>query len=80
VDVGATAVPSRGGLLRALLVTARSRQCAKNVLVFGAPVTGGVLLKPAASARTVLALVALCLVASGMDAALLRSKATAVRP
>jgi decaprenyl-phosphate phosphoribosyltransferase len=66
VDVGATAVPGRGGLLRALLTTARPRQWAKNVLVFGAPITGGVLLEPSALTRTVLAFVALCLVASGM--------------
>jgi decaprenyl-phosphate phosphoribosyltransferase len=66
VDVGATAVPSRGGLPRALLVTARPRQWAKNVLVFGAPVTGGVLLEPVALVQTLLAFLALCLVSSGM--------------
>jgi decaprenyl-phosphate phosphoribosyltransferase len=52
-------------VLWALLVTARPRQWAKNVLVFGAPVTGGVLLQPTALVKTVLAFVALCLVASG---------------
>jgi decaprenyl-phosphate phosphoribosyltransferase len=55
-----------GGLPRALLVTARPRQWSKNVLVFGAPITGGVLLQPTPFARTVLAFVAFCLVASGI--------------
>jgi decaprenyl-phosphate phosphoribosyltransferase len=65
VDVGATAVPGRGGVLWALLVTARPRQWVKNVLVFGAPVTGGVLLQPTALVKTLVAFVALSLVASG---------------
>jgi decaprenyl-phosphate phosphoribosyltransferase len=65
VDVGATAVPGRGGVLWALLVTARPRQWMKNVLVFGAPVTGGVLLQPTALVKTLVAFVALSLVASG---------------
>src|SRR5215211_7502107 len=65
VDLGA-GTRDRGGLLRALLVTARPRQWAKNVLVFGAPITGGVLLQPTPFARTVLAFVAFCLAASGI--------------
>ena len=56
----------RGGLLAALVITARPRQWSKNVLVFGAPITGGVLLQPTPFARTVLAFVAFCLVASGI--------------
>jgi decaprenyl-phosphate phosphoribosyltransferase len=56
----------RGGLGRALLVTARPRQWAKNVLVFGAPITGEALLKPASLTRAVLAFVAFCLASSGM--------------
>src|SRR5215207_11688263 len=55
----------RGGLLRALLVTARPRQWSKNVLVFGAPSTGGVLLEPIPFVRTILTFAAFCLVASG---------------
>jgi decaprenyl-phosphate phosphoribosyltransferase len=56
----------RRGLLWALVATARPRQWAKNVLVFGAPATGGVLLQPHAAARTVVTFVAFCLVASGV--------------
>jgi decaprenyl-phosphate phosphoribosyltransferase len=56
----------RGGLVRALLLTARPRQWSKNVLVFGAPITSGVLLEPVPFIRTVLAFVAFCLVASGV--------------
>jgi decaprenyl-phosphate phosphoribosyltransferase len=56
----------RAGLIHALLVTARPRQWAKNVLVFGAPATGGVLLESEAFARVVVAFLALCLAASGI--------------
>jgi decaprenyl-phosphate phosphoribosyltransferase len=56
----------RGGLAQALLVTARPRQWSKNVLVFGAPITGGVLLQPIPFIRTILTFVAFCLVASGV--------------
>jgi decaprenyl-phosphate phosphoribosyltransferase len=56
----------RVGLLRALLITARPRQWAKNVLVFGAPATGGVLLEPGPFARASAAFLAFCLVASGV--------------
>jgi decaprenyl-phosphate phosphoribosyltransferase len=56
----------RGGLARALLVTARPRQWSKNILVFGAPITGGVLLEPIPFVRTILTFVAFCLVASGI--------------
>jgi decaprenyl-phosphate phosphoribosyltransferase len=56
----------RGGLARALLVTARPRQWSKNVLVFGAPITGGVLFEPIPFVRTILTFAAFCLVASGI--------------
>src|SRR5918993_3292571 len=65
VDLG-SGTRDHGGLLRALLVTARPRQWSKNVLVFGAPITGGVLLEPIPFVRTILAFVAFCLVASGI--------------
>jgi decaprenyl-phosphate phosphoribosyltransferase len=61
-------VPSEAGatgtLAGAILTTARPRQWAKNVLVFGAPATGSVLFEPAALASTIAALIAFCLVAS----------------
>ena len=57
---------ARVGLVRALLVTARPRQWTKNVLVFGAPATGGVLLEPEPFARALAAFLAFCLVASGV--------------
>jgi decaprenyl-phosphate phosphoribosyltransferase len=56
----------RGELGRALLVTARPRQWAKNLLVFGAPITGHALLQPGPLARAALTFVAFCLVSSGM--------------
>jgi decaprenyl-phosphate phosphoribosyltransferase len=56
----------RGELGRALLVTARPRQWAKNLLVFGAPITGHALLQPGPLARATLTFVAFCLVSSGM--------------
>jgi decaprenyl-phosphate phosphoribosyltransferase len=54
----------RRSLPRAILATARPRQWAKNVLVFGAPATGGVLWERPGPA--VAAFVAFCLVASGV--------------
>jgi decaprenyl-phosphate phosphoribosyltransferase len=56
----------RHGLLRDILSTARPRQWAKNVLVFGAPATGGVLLERDALLSAVAAFVAFGLVASGV--------------
>jgi decaprenyl-phosphate phosphoribosyltransferase len=56
----------RIGLVRALLVTARPRQWAKNILVFGAPATGGVLLEREAFAGAAVAFLAFCLAASGI--------------
>lgn len=54
-----------GAILRGLLVSSRPRQWTKNLLVFGAPATGRVLLEPQALASATLAFVAFCLVASG---------------
>lgn len=64
----ATGQPSRSSgarLLRALLATARPRQWTKNLLVFGAPATGAVLLEAEALASAILAFIAFCLAASG---------------
>jgi decaprenyl-phosphate phosphoribosyltransferase len=58
--------PRRIELVRALFVTARPRQWAKNVLVFGAPATGGVLLELEAFAKAAAAFLAFGLVASGL--------------
>jgi decaprenyl-phosphate phosphoribosyltransferase len=55
----------RGELGRALLVTARPRQWVKNVLVFGAPITGHALLQAGPLARATLTFVAFCLASSG---------------
>jgi len=62
----ATGESRRTGLTRAILSTARPRQWAKNVLVFGAPATGGVLLEPVPLLSAVAAFIAFCLVASGV--------------
>jgi decaprenyl-phosphate phosphoribosyltransferase len=58
--------PSSKPMAVALVSTARPRQWTKNVLVFGAPATGGVLTQPAVVASTIGAFVAFCLVASGV--------------
>jgi decaprenyl-phosphate phosphoribosyltransferase len=65
LDMPAGELP-RHGLLRNIVSTARPRQWAKNVLVFGAPATGGVLLERDALVSAVAAFVAFCLVASGV--------------
>ena len=52
--------------LAPLIITARPRQWAKNVLVFGAAVVGGALLGPELLIRATLAFVAFCLASSGM--------------
>lgn len=57
--------PARS-LAAAIASTARPRQWTKNLLVFGAPVTGGVLTDPDVLTSTVAAFVAFCLVASGV--------------
>jgi decaprenyl-phosphate phosphoribosyltransferase len=54
------------GPIGAVLATARPRQWVKNLLVFGAPATGGVLLEIPALAASVLAFIAFCLGASGV--------------
>jgi decaprenyl-phosphate phosphoribosyltransferase len=53
-------------LARAILKTARPRQWSKNVLVFGAPATGGVLLTRSALTPAVVAFGSFCLAASGV--------------
>jgi decaprenyl-phosphate phosphoribosyltransferase len=58
---------TRWGLLaRALLLSARPRQWARNILVFAAPSTGGVLFQPGTLSRTTMAFVVFCLAASGI--------------
>ncbi|MEJ7724844.1 MAG: UbiA family prenyltransferase, partial [Ilumatobacteraceae bacterium] len=54
-----------GTPLRALLAEARPKQWAKNVLVFAAPGAAGVLDDPQELGLTVVAFIAMCLVASG---------------
>jgi decaprenyl-phosphate phosphoribosyltransferase len=54
------------GTVRSLVVTARPRQWVKNLLVFAAPGTAGVLFQPWALGRTLIAFVAFCLASSGM--------------
>ena len=56
---------SRLALAWAFVRLARPRQWIKNTLVFAAPVAAGVLLESGPLARTLVAFVALCLVASG---------------
>jgi decaprenyl-phosphate phosphoribosyltransferase len=64
IDYGQlSSLPSLG---RDLLLAARPRQWAKNILVFGAPVTGGVLDNPARVAETGIAFIAFCAVASAV--------------
>jgi decaprenyl-phosphate phosphoribosyltransferase len=53
-------------LIRSLVATARPRQWIKNVLVFAAPATAGVLLQPAALAKAMIAFVAFSLASSAM--------------
>jgi decaprenyl-phosphate phosphoribosyltransferase len=55
-----------GAWLSAVLTAARPRQWVKNLLVFGAPATGGVLTQPDALASASLAFLAFCLASSGM--------------
>jgi len=50
----------------AIVSTARPRQWTKNILVFGAPATGGVLFEPGVLSSAVAAFVAFCFVASGI--------------
>ena len=52
--------------IRAIVTTARPRQWTKNILVFGAPATGGVLFEPGVLSSAVAAFVSFSLVASGI--------------
>jgi decaprenyl-phosphate phosphoribosyltransferase len=62
-----TPVPRRPGRLgRSLIVTARPRQWAKNILVFGAPAVGGTLLELDLLARAMVAFVTFCMASSAM--------------
>jgi decaprenyl-phosphate phosphoribosyltransferase len=56
----------RRSRVRSLVDTARPRQWIKNALVFAAPATAGVLLEPAALAKTLVAFAAFCLASSAM--------------
>jgi decaprenyl-phosphate phosphoribosyltransferase len=56
--------PRQRAVIRSLLATARPRQWIKNALVFAAPATAGVLLEPAALAKTLVAFVAFCMASS----------------
>lgn len=59
-------VSRQRALIRSLVATARPRQWIKNVLVFAAPATAGVLLQPAALAKAMIAFVAFSLASSAM--------------
>jgi decaprenyl-phosphate phosphoribosyltransferase len=56
--------PPRGSLVRGLIRTARPKQYVKNVLVFAAPVAGGVLTDPGVPVKELLTFIAFCLVSS----------------
>ena len=56
----------RAGAVGALVSSARPRQWAKNVLVFGAPATGGVLLAASSLVPVLFAFASFCLTASGV--------------
>jgi decaprenyl-phosphate phosphoribosyltransferase len=55
----------RRGVIAGVVVTARPRQWAKNVLVFAAPATGGALSHPSAVFEAIVAFLVLCIVSSG---------------
>jgi decaprenyl-phosphate phosphoribosyltransferase len=55
----------RHGVIAGVVLTARPRQWAKNVLVFAAPATGGVLSHPSAVFEAIVAFLVLCIVSSG---------------
>jgi decaprenyl-phosphate phosphoribosyltransferase len=63
---GETESRRRSSTLRAVVSTARPNQWTKNLLVFGAPASGGVLMEPDVLLSTVAAFVAFCLVSSGI--------------
>lgn len=59
-------IPRQRAVIRSLVATARPRQWIKNVLVFAAPATAGVLLQPAALAKATVAFVAFSMASSAM--------------
>ena len=61
-----TAAGQRRGVIAGIVVTARPRQWAKNVLVFAAPATGGVLSQASAVFEAIVAFLVLCIVSSGV--------------
>jgi decaprenyl-phosphate phosphoribosyltransferase len=60
-----SATPVDRNLFGALVGTIRPKQWGKNLLVFAAPATGGVLLEPGPTVDAVLAFASFCLVAGG---------------
>jgi decaprenyl-phosphate phosphoribosyltransferase len=64
-NAAAITPPPNASVARALLRSARPKQWVKNVLAFAAPGAAGVLDDPAQLGRTVIAVLALCLAASG---------------
>lgn len=58
--------PRQRAVVRSLVVTARPRQWIKNLLVFAAPGTAGVLFQPWALGRSMIAFGAFCLASSAM--------------
>jgi decaprenyl-phosphate phosphoribosyltransferase len=63
-DASVAATPSRGQWV-SLLISMRPRQWGKNLLVFVAPATGGVLGEPDMAVRALLAFVSFCFAAAG---------------
>jgi decaprenyl-phosphate phosphoribosyltransferase len=63
-DASVAATPSRGQWV-SLLISMRPRQWGKNLLVFAAPATGGVLGEPDMALRAILTFVSFCFAASG---------------
>src|SRR5437764_9611121 len=63
--VSGPAIVTSPSVVAALVRTARPRQWVKNLLVFGAPATAGVLTHPRPLARTALGAFLFCLLASG---------------
>lgn len=57
--------PASGGLIGGLIREARPKQWVKNVLVFSAPASAGVLFHATPLLQTIVAFIAFCLVASG---------------
>ncbi|MCD0451136.1 decaprenyl-phosphate phosphoribosyltransferase [Actinocorallia sp. API 0066] len=66
LDSAPTTAPTRRGLARGLLRTARPKQWTKNVLVLAAPVAGGRILEAAVLGHTAVVFVLFCCAASGI--------------